>query len=137
MSIYKKNDTDLEMYCGDSGKLKINKIPTNKNYHVHLEVLRAKDGVIVLQKMVESGSQDSVLFEITPEDSNKFTVEDINTPETYYWSVKLCDPENNTEDTVIPKTTVDPETGTAVFSKPYKLLVRYKLVEGCENGTNG
>lgn len=136
MSIYKKNDTDLEMYCGDSGKLKIVKLPTKKNYHIHLEVLRAKDGEIVLRKMVESNFKDSVLFEITPEDSNKFTVEDINTPETYYWSVKMCDPEDNTEDTIIPKTVVDPKTGTAVFAKPYKLIVRYKLVEGCENGTN-
>lgn len=136
MSIYKKNATDLEMYCGDSGKLKIVGIPTTKNYHIHLEVIRAKDGVVVLQKMVESHSQDFVIFEINPEDSNKFTVTDINTPETYYWSVKMCDPEENTEDTIIPKTSVDSETGTAVFAKPYKLIVRYKMVEGCENGTN-
>lgn len=133
MSIYKKNNTDLEMYSGDSGTLKITNLPVGKNYHVHLEVLRAKDGEIVLQKMVESNFKDSVIFDITPEDSNKFTVEDMNTPETYYWSIKLCDPEHNTEDTVIPKTTVDPKTGTAVLAKPYKLIVRYKMVEGCEN----
>ena len=70
------------------------------------------------------------MFVLTTEYTDLLTVSNINSPEIYYWSVKICDPDTGAEDTVIPKTKVDPATGLATFSKPCKLVVLYKMVEG-------
>lgn len=130
MALYKINNTDLKLYCGDTGNLRISKLPTDKNYNVYLEILNSKTQEKVFEIMVQSEQQDSVLFTIDAEHSDLLTVSNINVPETYYWSVKICDPVTGSEDTVIPKTVVDPTTGNATFSKPYKLIVLYKMVEG-------
>ena len=133
MALYRINDTDLKLYCGDTGNLRITGIPTTKNYKMYLEIISARTQQSVFEICVDSNYQDNVLFVIDAEHSDLLTVPNINTPETYYWSVKICDPEIGSEDTIIPKTTIDPETGMATFSKPYKLIVLYKMVEGTTN----
>lgn len=130
MALFKINDTDLKLYCGDTGNLKISNLPTDKNYNVYLQVLNSKTQAKVFEIMVQSQQANNVIFSIDAAHSDLLTVSNINTPETYYWSIKLCDSVTGTEDTVIPKTVVDPITGNATFSKPYKLIVLYKMVEG-------
>lgn len=129
MSLYRKNETDLQMYSGDTGSLRINGLPTDKNYKVYLEVTRGSNLEKIFEIMVESNGSSSIVFDISAEKSNLLTVKNINAPEVFYWAVKLCD-ENGTEDTILPKTEVDHETGLATFAKPYKLFVNYKMVEG-------
>lgn len=131
MAIYKKTSTDLEMYSGDTGNIKISKLPKDKNYHVHLDVIRAETQELIFTLMEESHNEDSVTFKIDEHNSNLLTVTEVDVPEVFYWSVKLCDPNTGMEDTVIPKTILNKETGVATFSKPYKLIVRYKMAKGC------
>ena len=133
MALYQINDTDLKLYCGDTGNLRISNLRTDKNYKVYLEVIRAKTQEKVFEISVDSNNADNVVFELNSDYSDLLIVPNINAPETYYWSVKICDPDTGREDTVIPKTTVDPQTGLATFSKPYKLIVLYKMVEGITN----
>lgn len=133
MALFKINDTDLKLYCGDTGNLRISNLPTDKNYKVYWEIIRAKTQETVFELELDSNQADNVLFNLDSKHSDLLTVPNINTPETYYWSIKICDPETGAEDTVIPKTRVDPETGLATFSKPYKLIVLYKMVEGLAN----
>lgn len=133
MALFRINDTDLKLYCGDTGNLRISNLPTDKNYEVYWEVIRAKTQESVFELEVDSNNADNVLFNLDSDHSDLLTVPNINTPETYYWSIKICDPETGAEDTVIPKTKVDPDTGLATFSKPYKLIVLYKMVEGLTN----
>ena len=134
MALFKINDTDLKLYCGDTGNLRISNLPTDKNYKVYWEIIRAKTQETVFELELDSNQADNVLFNLDSKHSDLLTVPNINTPETYYWSIKICDPETGAEDTVIPKTRVDPDTGLATFSKPYKLIVLYKMVEGLANG---
>ena len=133
MALFKINDTDLKLYCGDTGNLRISNLPTDKNYKVYWEIIRAKTQETVFELELDSNQADNVLFNLDSKHSDLLTVPNINTPETYYWSIKICDPETGAEDTVIPKTRVDPDTGLATFSKPYKLIVLYKMVEGLAN----
>lgn len=133
MALFKINDTDLKLYCGDTGNLRISNLPTDKNYKVYWEIIRAKTQETVFVLELDSNQADNVLFNLDSKHSDLLTVPNINTPETYYWSIKICDPETGAEDTVIPKTRVDPDTGLATFSKPYKLIVLYKMVEGLAN----
>lgn len=133
MALFKINDTDLKLYCGDTGNLRISNLPTDKNYKVYWEIIRAKTQEKVFELELDSNQADNVLFNLDSKHSDLLTVPNINTPETYYWSIKICDPKTGAEDTVIPKTRVDPETGLATFSKPYKLIVLYKMVEGLAN----
>lgn len=133
MALFKINDTDLKLYCGDTGNLRISNLPTDKNYKVYWEIIRAKTQETVFELELDSNQADNVLFNLDSKHSDLLTVSNINTPETYYWSIKICDPETGAEDTVIPKTRVDPDTGLATFSKPYKLIVLYKMVEGLAN----
>lgn len=133
MALFKINDTDLKLYCGDTGNLRISNLPTDKNYKVYWEIIRAKTQETVFELELDSNQADNVLFNLDSQHSDQLTVPNINTPETYYWSIKICDPETGAEDTVIPKTKVDPDTGLATFSKPYKLIVLYKMVEGLTN----
>lgn len=133
MALFKINDTDLKLYCGDTGNLRISNLPTDKNYKVYWEIIRAKTQETVFELELDSNQADNVLFNLDSKHSDLLTVPNINTPETYYWSIKICDPETGAEDTVIPKTRVDPDTGLATFSKPYKLVVLYKMVEGLAN----
>lgn len=132
MSLYRKNETDLQMYCGDTGSLRIDGLPVDKNYKVYFEVTRASSLEKIFEIMVEARGESSVIFDISAENSNLLTVKNINAPEIFYWGVKICD-EDGTEDTLLPKTEVDPETGLATFAKPYKLFVNYKMVEGNVN----
>lgn len=134
MALFKINDTDLKLYCGDTGNLRISNLPTDKNYKVYWEIIRAKTQETVFELELDSNQADNVLFNLDSKHSDLLTVPNINTPETYYWSIKICDPQTGAEDTVIPKTRVDPDTGLATFSKPYKLIVLYKMVEGLANG---
>lgn len=133
MALFKINDTDLKLYCGDTGNLRISNLPTDKNYKVYWEIIRAKTQEKVFELELDSNQADNVLFNLDSKHSDLLTVPNINTPETYYWSIKICDPQTGAEDTVIPKTSVDPDTGLATFSKPYKLIVLYKMVEGLAN----
>lgn len=133
MALFKINDTDLKLYCGDTGNLRISNLPTDKNYKVYWEIIRAKTQETVFELELDSNQADNVLFNLDSKHSDLLTVPNINTPETYYWSIKICDPETGAEDTVIPKTRVDPDTGLATFSKPYKLIVLYKMAEGLAN----
>lgn len=130
MALFKINDTDLKLYSGDTGNLRISNLPTDKDYKVYLEIIRAKTQETVFEINVQSNQLDNVLFVLTTEYTDLLTVSNINSPEIFYWSVKICDPDTGAEDTVIPKTKVDPETGLATFSKPNKLVVLYKMVEG-------
>ena len=133
MALFRINDTDLKLYCGDTGNLRISNLPTDKNYKVYWEVIRAKTQETVFEISVDSNNADNVLFVLDSDHSDLLTVPNINTPETFYWSIKICDPDTCSEDTVIPKTKIDPNTGLATFSKPYKLIVLYKMVEGLTN----
>ena len=49
---------------------------------------------------------------------------------TYYYGLKICFAHNGVENTIIPKTTVDEETGEIIFEEQPKLIVRPKYVEG-------
>lgn len=133
MALFRINDTDLKLYCGDTGNLRISNLPTDKNYKVYWEIIRAKTQQTVFELSVDSNNASSVLFNLDSEHSDLLTVPNLNSPETFYWSIKICDPDTGAEDTVIPKTKIDPSTGLATFSKPYKLIVLYKMVEGLTN----
>lgn len=48
----------------------------------------------------------------------------------YYYGLKICFASTGVENTIIPKTTVDEETGEIIFEEPPKIIVRPKYVEG-------
>ena len=62
MALFKINDTDLKLYCGDTGNLRISNLPTDKNYKVFLEIIKAKTQQSVFELSVDSNNADNVLF---------------------------------------------------------------------------
>ena len=55
------------------------------------------------------------------------------TDNEYYYGLKACYASSGMENTLIPKTTIDEETGKVIFSDPPKFIVRPKYVEGIVN----
>lgn len=132
MAIYKKGYYDLYMFQGDTGNIRLNGIPRNRDYDVYFNIIYAtptSEGSTGYELHVNSNYHSEVIIPIASSISDNFPVG------THTYAVKLClrpeypDQEEYTEETVIPplkNTSLSPTT----FKNKAYFSVYPKQVEG-------
>lgn len=122
MSVKYQEDGTIITFNGDSFKIRISDILTNKNYKVYFEV-RDKNNEVIFEIMEESNNNEYVIFSITKENTEKCSVPTDKTKEIYYYGIKIC--FDDEEHTVTVKNTE--------FGKRNKFIVCAKKAEGNAN----
>ncbi len=92
---------NITLIQGDSGTLVINGINTDKNYKVYFAVQDKNRNPVGEEIEVSSNSFSSVIFEISGNYTDAFTVSKHEPYATYYYGIKVCDEENSKEDTLL------------------------------------
>ena len=92
---------DMTIYQGDSVELNINGIPTDQNYKVYFAVQDEERNPIGQEILVESNFQETVTIKLVGNYTDLFTVPSDLKSQKYYYGVKLCSADDNTEDTLI------------------------------------
>jgi hypothetical protein len=92
---------NITLVQGDSIELVINGIPTDQNYQVYFAAQNEERVPIGSEIMVESLGQESVTIKLTGNYTNLFTVEEDKKSQKYYYGVKLCSVQDDTEDTLL------------------------------------
>lgn len=96
-----QDNGDIIVTQGDSFELVLNGIPTDQNYKVYFAIQDAERNPIGTEIMVESNHEAAVTIKVTGNYSNQLVVEEDSKTTTYYYGVKICSTEENTEDTLL------------------------------------
>lgn len=91
---------DITIDQGDSIEVTINNIPDDQNYQVFAAVQNEDREPVGSEIMVESNRQTSVVIKFTGSFTNNFVVPEGEKFAKYFYGVKLCSIENNTEETL-------------------------------------
>lgn len=92
-----------------------------------------EDFIYRCEQMVESGSamkRGKCRIFITPDKTEKLFVAKGQTQNEYYYGLKICFSSTGIENTLIPQTKFDEETGEIIFKNPPKLILKPKYTEG-------
>lgn len=92
---------NITLYQGDSIELVINGVPTDQNYKLFFAAQNEEREPVGSEIEVNSNYQESVTIKLTGNYTNLFTVEDDKKSQKYYYGVKLCSVEDDTEDTLL------------------------------------
>lgn len=113
---------NITIIQGDSGRVVISGLNTDQNYEVYLAIQDENRQFIGNQIKVESNSQPTVVFELTPALTDLLEVAVDEETHTYYYGVKTCT-AGGFEDTL-------PIGGSDMGDKN-TITVYPKKVEGC------
>ena len=94
-------NANISLIQGDSGNFTVNGIPTDKNYTVYFAVQDINRNPIGDEIAVSSNYSSKIIFYLTGDYTNLFKVPKGERFAIYYYGVKICDPENNFEDTLM------------------------------------
>lgn len=98
--IVDKKTGNIELYQGDSGEIVIEGIPTNRNYRVYFSIYNSKGKIVGNEIDIYSYNASTVILKIPSFLTDLLTVTGgIDNTATYYYGIKLCDEENEIEDT--------------------------------------
>lgn len=86
---------------GDSGKVYIEGLDTDKNYTVYFGVYDEKRKTVGRDVPVQSGKQPELVLNIPAVVSNFWVVPKDDEYKDYYYGIKVCDPESKTEETLV------------------------------------
>lgn len=100
MSLDIKNGT-ITLYQGDSGEIVVSGLDTSKNYTVYLAILDEKRNPVGNELQVASNKSDFVVFTLTADFTDLFKVPKNKAYSVFSYGIKVCDTENNKEDTLI------------------------------------
>lgn len=92
---------DITIYQGDSGKILVDGIPTDNNYVVYFSVYDKARNRVGDEIYVQSNHRDYVVFDLTPDYTDILTVPKNEQYAIYFYGVKICDSQNQTENTLI------------------------------------
>ena len=92
---------NITLIQGDSGKITVNGIKTNKNYKVYFGIKDKKRNTVGDELVVDSNGMSSVIFELTGDYTNLLKVPKNKLFETYFYGIKVCDSASNFEDTLV------------------------------------
>ena len=107
---------NLQTFSGDSGSVTISGLPTDsQNYVVYIEI----KGKTKIEKNIALNGESLCVFSFTPEETESLGVGN------WEYGVKICNPDLNIEDTLIPDLRI---SNKAIFT------VYPKRVEGTDNG---
>lgn len=95
------NNGNITLVQGDSGELVVTGLPTDQNYKVYFAIQDENRKPIGSEIVVNSNKSDSVIFVLLGSLTDLLTVKKGEDTATYYYGVKLCSEEENTEDTLL------------------------------------
>ena len=95
------NNGNVTLVQGDSGELVVTGLPTDQNYKVYFAIQDENRKPIGSEIVVNSNKSDSVIFVLLGTLTDLLTVKKGEDTATYYYGVKLCSEEENTEDTLL------------------------------------
>ena len=113
---------NITMVQGDTGRLIVNGLNTDKNYTVYFAIQDEKRRPIGNEVFVQSNNQPTVVFELSSSLTDLLKVGQNDETATYYYGVKSCSPDGF-EDTL-------PIGGSDMGDKNI-ITVYPKKVEGC------
>ena len=95
------NNANISMIQGDSGTIVIEGLDTEKNYAVYFAVQNKNREPVGNELTLNSNYSSSVIFHLTGNYTDAFTVPKGESCAIYYYGIKICDSANNIEDTLI------------------------------------
>ncbi len=95
------NNGNITLVQGDSGELVVTGLPTDQNYKVYFAIQDENRKPIGNEIVVNSNKSDSVIFVLLGSLTDLLSVKKDDDTATYYYGVKLCSEEENTEDTLL------------------------------------
>lgn len=115
---------NITLYQGDSIELVINGIPTDQNYKVYFAAQDEERVPVGNEIEVNSLNQASVTIKLLGNYTNQFTVPEDKKSQKYYYGVKLCSEQDQTEDTLL--------LGESVIGGQNTITVYPRKVEGIQ-----
>ncbi len=116
------NDGNMSMIQGDSGLITIRGLNPNKNFSVYFCIKDKNRKTIGNELVVNSNNQSYVVFRLTGNFTDLLTVKKSEPFAIYYYGIKICDEENQREDTLT--------IGTSEFGSLNTITVYPKKAEG-------
>lgn len=95
------NNGNITLVQGDSGELVVTGLPTDQNYKVYFAIQDENRKPIGSEIVVNSNKSDSVIFVLLGTLTDLLTVKKGEDTAMYYYGIKLCSEEENTEDTLL------------------------------------
>lgn len=95
------NNGNITLVQGDSGELVVTGLPTDQSYKVYFAIQDENRKPIGSEIVVNSNKSDSVIFVLLGSLTDLLTIKKGEDTATYYYGVKLCSEEDNTEDTLL------------------------------------
>lgn len=92
---------NITLVQGDSGRLIVDDLPTDKNYIVYFAFYDANRRIIGDEIQVLANYSPSVVLFITASLTDLLNVLITDETAEYYYGLKICDSETNEEDTLI------------------------------------
>lgn len=92
---------NITLVQGDSGQLVVNGLPTDKEYTVYFAIQDENRKPIGSEISVEANKTSSVVFVLLGSLTDLLPVKKGEDTATYYYGVKICTADGNTEDTLL------------------------------------
>ncbi len=109
---------NITMYQGDSIEIVINGIPTDQNYTVYFAAQDVDRNPIGSEISVDSLGEASVAIKLTGNYTNLFVVDPDVKSQNYYYGIKICSVQDDTEDTMlIGETKIGDKNTITVFPR--------------------
>lgn len=94
-------NANIFLIQGDSGTFIIDGLPTDKNYAVYFAVTDENRNTVGGELLVYSNYSSKVIFSLTGDYTDLLTVPKNEEYAVYYYGIKLCDLQNDVEDTLV------------------------------------
>ena len=101
MSLTIDENGTITLYQGDSGEIVVSGLDNSKNYTVYFAILDDKENLVGNELQVMTNKADFVVFSLTPDFTDLLKVPKGKSYAIYTYGIKVCDKEENTEDTLI------------------------------------
>lgn len=101
MAYIVETNGNITLVQGDSIEIVVNGIPTDQNYQVYFAAQDEERNPVGNEIMVESLGASSVVIKLLGNYTNLFTVNEDSKSQRYYYGIKLCSVDDNTEDTLL------------------------------------
>lgn len=95
---------NISMIQGDSGMITIRGFNTNKNMDVYFSVKDSNRKTVGDELCVKTNYSSYVIFNLSGDYTDLFTVKKDEPYAIYYYGLKVCDEENQREDTMLVAT---------------------------------
>lgn len=101
MAFLMDEECNITMIQGDSGRIVVNNLPVDKDYIVYFAIQDADRVLVGEEVSVEARKNSSVTIELVGALTDLLTVPEESKKATYYYGIKICSLEKNTEETLI------------------------------------